>query len=293
MMSRCIIGAVICASCTALVTSAIVNSLHHCAPPSVRHTTKEAISRCCVPADIPPGKQPVLCWEMNGRIASECCPSDTYQPASFSSVKMTYCQVKRSCNFLGVRTLREGNLTHNRQCTCDLQSSYYSVEGVDVNPDYCLYKHCRNGSVLAFNGSCVYDITHISASAVQQSESDAHSVTTPFVFMLAIYVTVGFCLVLCVLLAAIILCHRRRPPSVSTQCAYKTVPDARAAAAGDQLERPSVTSPLVHVTGSAHFSNCEFGNRNPIAGDTRPDDVCDIDIDDSCSAYTVAVDPLQ
>ena len=45
------------------------------------------------------GKQPVLCWEMNGRIASECCPSDTYQPASFSSVKMTYCQVKRSCNF--------------------------------------------------------------------------------------------------------------------------------------------------------------------------------------------------
>ena len=59
-----------------------------------------------------------------------------------------------SCVVVGVRTLREGNLTHNRQCTCDLQSSYYSDEGVDVNPDYCLYKHCRNGSVLAFNGMC-------------------------------------------------------------------------------------------------------------------------------------------
>jgi len=56
------------------------------------------------------------------------------------------------CILAGVTTLTDGNSTHDRLCTCDLQSGYYSVEGLRVNPDLCLHKHCTNGTVLAFNG---------------------------------------------------------------------------------------------------------------------------------------------
>jgi len=53
----------------------------------------------------------------------------------------------------GVRTLIEGNSTHDRLCTCNLQLGYYSIEGLHENPDLCVYKSCSNGSVLAFNGT--------------------------------------------------------------------------------------------------------------------------------------------
>jgi len=40
-----------------------------------------------------------LCQDINGPIASERCPVNTYQPTSFSSNHMIYCQVKRSCSY--------------------------------------------------------------------------------------------------------------------------------------------------------------------------------------------------
>jgi len=58
------------------------------------------------------------------------------------------------CNVVGMSTVSEGNLTDDRICTCDLESGYYSVEGVHYNPDFCVHKHCSNGSVLVSNGMC-------------------------------------------------------------------------------------------------------------------------------------------
>ena len=45
------------------------------------------------------GKQPLLCQEFNGAVVSERCPPNTYQPMTFSSADMIYCQVKRSCSY--------------------------------------------------------------------------------------------------------------------------------------------------------------------------------------------------
>ena len=60
-------------------------------------------------------------------------------------------------------TVNEGNKTHDRVCTCDLQSGYYSIERVHYNPDFCVYHHCTNGSVLAFNGMCYTTWLHMCA----------------------------------------------------------------------------------------------------------------------------------
>jgi hypothetical protein len=60
------------------------------------------------------------------------------------------------CFSEGMITLVQGNVTHNRRCSCDWTQNYVGYDGIIINPMYCYRKNCTNGTLLNNNGRFLF-----------------------------------------------------------------------------------------------------------------------------------------